>query len=187
MNSWPLCAEDGIDPETVLRGFMADLAEIISWSDRPRTDGYNSNGSDERSMARAITSEWAIRGGTNRASLRDTATAKRKATATLDASQGNKARSFVACRRASPSIGKQHAKASRYGVNRCAIEHNAAFCKVAAFTALVPRSFGATTAARPAGSQNGRYVLRPSTAAHPGLCSRMVCPGFRAGDAHGKA
>ena len=47
-----VCAEDGIDPETVLRGFVADLAEIVSWADHPRTDGYNSNGSDERDMAR---------------------------------------------------------------------------------------------------------------------------------------
>ncbi len=48
-----ICVEDGIDPETVLRGFVADLAAIISWADNPpRTDGYNSNGSDERSKAR---------------------------------------------------------------------------------------------------------------------------------------
>jgi hypothetical protein len=47
-----VCAEDGIDPETVLRGFISDLAGIISWASNPRTDGYNSNGSDERSMAR---------------------------------------------------------------------------------------------------------------------------------------
>jgi len=44
--------EDGIEPETVLRGFVADLAGIISWAANPHTDGYNSNGSDERSMAR---------------------------------------------------------------------------------------------------------------------------------------
>lgn len=47
-----LCAEDGIAPETVLRGFVADLAGIVSWARHPRTDGYNSNGSDECSMAR---------------------------------------------------------------------------------------------------------------------------------------
>ncbi len=47
-----VCEEDGIAPETVLRGFVADLAGIISWTANPRTDGYNSNGSDERSMAR---------------------------------------------------------------------------------------------------------------------------------------
>ncbi|TAM85357.1 MAG: hypothetical protein EPN41_12230 [Candidimonas sp.] len=47
-----LCEEDGVAPETVLRGFVADLAGIISWAAAPRTDGYNSNGSDERSMAR---------------------------------------------------------------------------------------------------------------------------------------
>lgn len=48
-----LCEADGIEPNTVLRGFIADLAEIISWQRQPRTDGYNSNGSDERMMARA--------------------------------------------------------------------------------------------------------------------------------------
>ena len=47
-----LCQADGVKPETVLRGFIADLAEIISWFDNPRTDGYCSNGSDERSFAR---------------------------------------------------------------------------------------------------------------------------------------
>jgi hypothetical protein len=47
-----LCREDGVTPEIVLRGFIADLAEIISWADNPRTDGYCSNGSDERTMAR---------------------------------------------------------------------------------------------------------------------------------------
>ena len=39
-------------PEVVLRGFIADLCRLISWADNPRTDGYCSNGSDERSMAR---------------------------------------------------------------------------------------------------------------------------------------
>ncbi|GAB7129743.1 hypothetical protein JCM19000A_42510 [Silvimonas sp. JCM 19000] len=47
-----VCEEDCIAPETVLRGFVADLAGIISWAANPRTDGYNSNGSHERSMAR---------------------------------------------------------------------------------------------------------------------------------------
>ncbi|MCP3869805.1 MAG: hypothetical protein GY703_17270 [Gammaproteobacteria bacterium] len=47
-----LCKEDEIEPETVLRSFIADLCEIISWQSDPRTDGYNSNGSDERMMAR---------------------------------------------------------------------------------------------------------------------------------------
>jgi hypothetical protein len=46
-----LCAADGVAPETVLRGFIADLTGIISWQAAPRTDGYNSNGSDERQMA----------------------------------------------------------------------------------------------------------------------------------------
>ena len=48
-----LCEHDGIAPEFVLRGFIADLCEIISWQNAPRSDGYNSNGSDERSYARA--------------------------------------------------------------------------------------------------------------------------------------
>jgi len=46
-----LCEHDGVTPELVLRGFIADLAEIVSWADSPRTDGYNSNGSDERRYA----------------------------------------------------------------------------------------------------------------------------------------
>jgi hypothetical protein len=62
-------------------------------------------------------------------------------------SQGNEARSCVACRRASPSIGKgqRKNKVSRYAEGygqplwgKCAahIEHNAAFRKVAAFAPL---------------------------------------------------
>ena len=47
-----LCAGDGVTPETVLRGFIADLAGIVNWAAHPRTDGYSSNGSDERLMAR---------------------------------------------------------------------------------------------------------------------------------------
>ena len=35
----------------VLRGFIADLSEIMDWASDPRTDGYSSNGSDERRMA----------------------------------------------------------------------------------------------------------------------------------------
>ncbi|APW47595.1 hypothetical protein [Rhodoferax antarcticus] len=46
-----LCASDGVTPELVLRGFIADLCQIMSWAAEPRTDGYCSNGSDERSMA----------------------------------------------------------------------------------------------------------------------------------------
>ena len=48
-----LCRADGTDPKTVLRGFIADLAGIISWQANPRADGYCSNGSDEREMAYA--------------------------------------------------------------------------------------------------------------------------------------
>lgn len=43
-----LCRGDNVPPEVVLRGFIADLAGIVSWAASPRTDGYSSNGSDER-------------------------------------------------------------------------------------------------------------------------------------------
>lgn len=45
------CQDDGVTPETVLRGFIADLCSIINWHASPREDGYTSNGSDERVMA----------------------------------------------------------------------------------------------------------------------------------------
>ena len=32
-------------PLRVLRGFIADLSEIMDWASDPRTDGYSSNGS----------------------------------------------------------------------------------------------------------------------------------------------
>ncbi len=47
------CKADNVDPEVVLRGFIADLSQIINWVSDPRDDGYSSNGSDERTMARA--------------------------------------------------------------------------------------------------------------------------------------
>ena len=47
------CKADGVTPETVLRGFIADLAGINNWVANPRKDGYSSNGSDERDMAQA--------------------------------------------------------------------------------------------------------------------------------------
>lgn len=40
-------------PEVVLRGFIADLCGLMNWSNNPRTDGYSSNGSDERDYAEA--------------------------------------------------------------------------------------------------------------------------------------
>lgn len=46
-----LCASDGVAPEQVLRGFIADLSQIMNWVAEPRTDGYCSNGSDERRLA----------------------------------------------------------------------------------------------------------------------------------------
>ena len=48
-----LCQADKVQPEVVLRGFIADLAGIMNWADNPRPDGYSSNGSDERSYAMA--------------------------------------------------------------------------------------------------------------------------------------
>lgn len=39
-----LCQRDGIAPEVVLRGFVADLCEL-------RAGEYNTNGSDERMLA----------------------------------------------------------------------------------------------------------------------------------------
>ena len=47
-----LCKSDNVPPEVVLRGFIADLAEIMNWASAPRADGYSSNGSDERGLAR---------------------------------------------------------------------------------------------------------------------------------------
>lgn len=47
-----LCKADEVEPEQVLRGFIADLAEIMNWASDPREDGYSSNGSDERMKAR---------------------------------------------------------------------------------------------------------------------------------------
>ncbi len=47
-----LCRADEVEPEQVLRGFIADLAEIMNWANNPREDGYSSNGSDERMKAR---------------------------------------------------------------------------------------------------------------------------------------
>jgi hypothetical protein len=47
-----LCQEDDTTPEAVLRGFIADLCGIMNWQSNPRPDGYSSNGSDERLMAR---------------------------------------------------------------------------------------------------------------------------------------
>lgn len=46
-----LCVSDGVTPELVLRGFIADLAGIMNWAANPRADGYSSNGSDERRLA----------------------------------------------------------------------------------------------------------------------------------------
>jgi hypothetical protein len=46
-----LCAADGVPPETVLRGFIGDLAGIENCAANPRPDCYSSNGPDERAMA----------------------------------------------------------------------------------------------------------------------------------------
>ena len=47
-----LCSRDHTTPETILRGFIGDLCGSTSMDfDKPRDDGYSSNGSDERNMA----------------------------------------------------------------------------------------------------------------------------------------
>lgn len=48
-----LCRRDQVEPEAVLKGFVADLCELVNWAGPPRTDGYVSNGSDERLYAQA--------------------------------------------------------------------------------------------------------------------------------------
>ena len=47
-----LCEHDGVEPEQVVRGFIADVSGIMNWAAHPRGDGYSSNGSDERELAR---------------------------------------------------------------------------------------------------------------------------------------
>jgi hypothetical protein len=49
-----LCKSRGLTPEDALRGFIADLCGLQNYIAEPREDGYSSNGSDERMMAR----EW---------------------------------------------------------------------------------------------------------------------------------
>lgn len=46
-----LCDHHVLTPEAVLRGFIADVCELMNYVREPRADGYSSNGSDERSMA----------------------------------------------------------------------------------------------------------------------------------------
>lgn len=46
-----LCMEHKVYPETVLKGFIADLCDIRNYVSNPRDDGYCSNGSDERMYA----------------------------------------------------------------------------------------------------------------------------------------
>lgn len=47
------CRRVQMKPEDVLRGFIADVSDISNYVNRPRADGYSSNGSDEREMASA--------------------------------------------------------------------------------------------------------------------------------------
>ena len=47
-----LCDSDMTTPETVLRGFIADLCGIMNWASAPRSDGYSSNGSDGKRCSR---------------------------------------------------------------------------------------------------------------------------------------
>ncbi len=46
-----LCSVNCTNPEEVLRGFIADVSQIMNWASDPREDGYSSNGSDERRLA----------------------------------------------------------------------------------------------------------------------------------------
>lgn len=46
-----LCRSVDHTPIEVLRGFVGDAAHINNYANRPRADGYDSNGSDERYMA----------------------------------------------------------------------------------------------------------------------------------------
>ncbi len=48
-----LCQRDKIEPDFVLRGFIADLCGLIDAHADPRNDGYCSNGSSERDKAYA--------------------------------------------------------------------------------------------------------------------------------------
>jgi hypothetical protein len=48
-----LCEQYGLTPVAALRGFVADVCGIDNYVANPREDGYSSNGSDERHMARA--------------------------------------------------------------------------------------------------------------------------------------
>ncbi len=45
------CAYEGVLPEVVLRGFIADLCDLHGDAENPRTDGYACHGSDERFLA----------------------------------------------------------------------------------------------------------------------------------------
>ena len=47
-----LCLSVGMKPEQILRGFIADAAGIDNFDSAPREDGYGSNGSEERMLAR---------------------------------------------------------------------------------------------------------------------------------------
>lgn len=46
-----LCTQFRATPVEVLRGFIADAADLKNFMAAPRADGYSSNGSDERTMA----------------------------------------------------------------------------------------------------------------------------------------
>jgi hypothetical protein len=66
-------------------------------------------------------------------------------------------------------IKKATQRHSRYGVNRYAIQHNVAFCKVAPFTRRA-RSVGQPLRALRV-RRTGHYVLRPSTTARLVRCT----------------
>jgi hypothetical protein len=46
------CQHCNLSPATILRGFVADLCSLHNWVSCPREDGYSTNGSDERDVAK---------------------------------------------------------------------------------------------------------------------------------------
>ena len=57
------CACDGVLPEVVLRGFIADLCDLHGDAEKPRMDGYACHGSDERFLAQEYYKLAGYRGG----------------------------------------------------------------------------------------------------------------------------
>ena len=76
----------------------------------------------------------------------------------------------------------------RSGVNRCAIEHNAAFCKVAAFTTLLRRFVRCNDRCAPFGfAERGVMSGAPPRMQPPACAAQSFGQALRAGDAHEKS